>query len=89
MERFVVEALIAMLWPLKKPRAGELDIALPFAFHVVRDPTTRNTRANKLNFAHQQPARMSARPHRLSLRQQGHRQRNRRRMWRVLDPVFQ
>ena len=42
MERFVIEALIAMLLPLKKPRAGKLDIALLFAFHVVRDPTTRN-----------------------------------------------
>ena len=89
MERFVIEALIAMLLPLKKPRAEKLDIALLFAFHVVRDPTTGNTRANKLNFPHQQPARMSARSHRLSLRQRGHRQRNRRRMWRVLDPVFQ
>ena len=55
-----------MLLPLKKPRAGKLDIALLFAFHVVRAPTTINTRANKLNFSHQQPALMSARSHRLT-----------------------
>ena len=89
MERFVIEALIAMLLPLKKPRAGKLDIALLFAFHAVRDPTTINTRANKLSFAHQKPALMSARSHRPNLRQRGHLQRNGRRMYRVLDPVFQ
>ena len=69
-----------MLLPLKKPQAGKLDIALLFVFHVVRDPTTINTRANKLNFAHQQPALMSARSHRLNLHQRGHRQRNGRRV---------
>jgi len=42
-----------MLLPLKKGQAGKLDIAQLFAFHVVRDPTTINTGANKLNFAHQ------------------------------------
>ena len=75
MGRFVIGALIAVLLPLKKPQAGKLDIALFFAFHVVRDPTTINTRTNKLNFAHQQPALMSALSHHLSLRQ-----RNRKRM---------
>ena len=41
MERLVIEALIAMLLPLKKHRAGKLDIALLFAFHVVRDPKNK------------------------------------------------
>ena len=53
MGRFVIEASIAMFLPLKKPRAGKLDIALLLRF--VRDPTTIKTRANKLKFAHQQP----------------------------------
>ena len=29
--------------------------SVAFAFHIVRDPTTIKTRANKLKFAHQQP----------------------------------
>ena len=43
MGQFVIGALIAVLLPLKKPQAGKLDIALFFAFHFVRDPTTINT----------------------------------------------
>ena len=44
----------------------------------MRDPTTINKRVNKLNFAHQQPALMSARSRCLSLHQQGHRQRKKK-----------